>query len=61
MDVRFNFVGCPKRRPGQERYHECKVRKSKSSDGSKKLKTESQAIARRLDESIPLNTLNGRK
>jgi hypothetical protein len=38
-----------------------KVRKSKSSDGSKKLKTESQAIARRLDESIPLNTAEWQK
>lgn len=38
-----------------------KVRKSKSSDRSKKPKTESQAIARRLDESIPLNTAEWQK
>ena len=38
-----------------------KVHKSKSSDGSKKLKTESQAIAKRLDESIPLNTAEWQK
>lgn len=38
-----------------------KVRKSKSSDRSKKIKTESQAIARRLDESIPLNTAEWQK
>ncbi len=38
-----------------------KVRKTKTSDRSKKANSESQAIARRLDESIPLNTAEWKK